>query len=412
MFKLDPSAMTVRFSNLGHFYSHVFLLLYPTVVLGLERDFALPYDQLLGLATASFVLFGAGAIPAGWLGDRWSATGMMAVFFFGVGGAAILTGLATTPWQIAGGLALIGLFGSIYHPVGLALLVQNTAKRGRTLGFNGVFGNLGTAMAALLAGALTDLIHWRAAYILPGAVAVASGVVFLVLARGGKMAERSPQAAPDAELTRAEIVRTMIVLSLTLLCAGLIYQMTAVALPKIFAVRVTDPGGGAALTAGALVTAVYLAAGFSQIVGGYLADRYPLKPVYLGAYLLQVPVLLLAANLAGLPVVFAAVVMVSLNVGASATESSLIAHYSPARWRATAFGAKFTVALGVAAVGVPLVALIFARTGGFYWLFVTMAGLAAGLVATGMFLPRQKMAVAGGPAAATATATAASGGPL
>jgi len=50
---------------------------------------------------------------------------MMRVFFFGIGTASILTGLATGPAQIALGLALVGVFAAIYHPVGIAMLVAN-----------------------------------------------------------------------------------------------------------------------------------------------------------------------------------------------------------------------------------------------------------------------------------------------
>jgi FSR family fosmidomycin resistance protein-like MFS transporter len=38
-----------------------------------------------------------------------------------------------------------------------------------------------------------------------------------------------------------------------------------------------------------------------QLVGGHLADRFPLRPVYIGALLIQVPALWLAASLGGLP---------------------------------------------------------------------------------------------------------------
>src|SRR5229473_6024001 len=89
--------LSMGFSNVGHFFSHLLMLLYPTVVLALEGRFGLTYGELLSLSLAGFILFGAAALPAGWLGDRWSAEGMMVVFFIGTGGAAVLTGLATSP---------------------------------------------------------------------------------------------------------------------------------------------------------------------------------------------------------------------------------------------------------------------------------------------------------------------------
>ena len=93
------------------------MLLFPTIVLGLEDEFNRPYGELISLSIPGFVAFAAGTLPAGWLGDRWSRSGMMAIFFIGIGIATILTGFAQNTWQIAAGLGLIGIFASIYHPM-------------------------------------------------------------------------------------------------------------------------------------------------------------------------------------------------------------------------------------------------------------------------------------------------------
>ncbi|MGH8650451.1 MAG: MFS transporter, partial [Burkholderiales bacterium] len=133
------------FLNVGHALDHLFLLIYPTVVLAMAPEFGLAYSEMLPLALGGFIAFGAGSLPAGWLADRWSRRGMMTVFFIGIGAASIVTGLVQTPWQIAAALTLVGLFGAIYHPVGIAMLVSGREKVGRVLGVNGVFGNLGVA---------------------------------------------------------------------------------------------------------------------------------------------------------------------------------------------------------------------------------------------------------------------------
>lgn len=93
------------FANLGHYYNHVIMLLYPTVVLALEGLFDLSYGDLLSLAFPGFVLFGIAALPAGWLADRWSTRGMMTIYFFGTGAATALTGFARSPFELGAGLA-------------------------------------------------------------------------------------------------------------------------------------------------------------------------------------------------------------------------------------------------------------------------------------------------------------------
>ena len=106
------------------------MLVFPTVVLALAREWDRPHAELLPLTLGGFIAFGAFALPAGWLADHWSRYKMMAVFFFGIGAALFVTGFAQTPWQIGLGLTLIGVFAAIYHPVGIAMLVAAPTKLG------------------------------------------------------------------------------------------------------------------------------------------------------------------------------------------------------------------------------------------------------------------------------------------
>ena len=124
------------FLNIGHLLDHFFMLILTTAVLKMESEFADSYGRLLLLTTWSFFFFGGAALPAGWLGDRWSRRGMMFVFFIGIGAASVLTGFAKDPFHVEIGLALIGVFAAIYHPIGLALVVEDAARVGRALAIN------------------------------------------------------------------------------------------------------------------------------------------------------------------------------------------------------------------------------------------------------------------------------------
>ncbi len=386
------SRLSLMFANVAHSYSHIFMLLYPTVVLALDQVFILSYGELIGLAFPGFVLFGAGALPAGWLGDRWSQSGMIAVFFIGTGVAAIATGFAVTPWQIGLGLAAIGLFASIYHPVGMAWLVRNAVNRGKALGVNGMFGGIGVASAALIAGVLTEMAGWRVAFILPGVISVVTGVAFVALIRKGQVSEASADRAPVAEPARGDRIRGIAVLAVTILCAGMIFQSLSVALPKVFDLRLGSITQGTVIGAGGMVTMVYLFGSLAQVIGGHLADRYPLKTVYITSYVALVPVMFLATLASELPMLLAAVAVVMLNVGSLPAENSLMALYAPARWRGTAFGAKFAISLGISALGVPLVALVYELSGGFAWLFIILGLFAVAVVAVAAFLPAGRAA--------------------
>jgi FSR family fosmidomycin resistance protein-like MFS transporter len=381
------ATLALTFSSVGHFFAHLLMLLYPTVVLVLEGHWGMSFGELLSLSLGGFVLFGLGALPAGWLGDRWSAEGMMVVFFVGTGGAAIATGLTDGPIALAFGLAAIGLFGSIYHPVGTAWLVRNAKNRGRALGVNGISGSIGLGAAAFIAGALAQLIGWRAAFIIPGALCAATGVALFCCVRSGSVVAAQVDRLPEPGASRNDVLRTFIVLSLTMLADGTISQAIPVALPKAFAAGLTGLTDGGTLDAGGFVTLVFLVAATAQLVGGWLADRFAMKTVYILAWVVQVPLFCIAARARDVPLLAAMIAVNYLGVLAVPAENALLARYTPAKWRATAYGAKFLLALGVSTIGVKLVAVIYDATGSFAPLWLTLAGCAAFVALAGLFLP-------------------------
>ena len=75
--------VSIAFLNWAHALDHFVMLIFPTVVIGLELVYARPYSELIVLSTASFVAFGVCSLPAGWLADHWSRRNMMALFYFG-----------------------------------------------------------------------------------------------------------------------------------------------------------------------------------------------------------------------------------------------------------------------------------------------------------------------------------------
>src|SRR5579885_3824994 len=104
----DPAARrSIAFLNWAHALDHFVLLIYPTVVIGLEVIYQRSYAELIALSTAAFVAFGVFSLPAGWLADRWSRRNMMAVFYIGCG--VSLAAAAFAPNLILLGVALFAL---------------------------------------------------------------------------------------------------------------------------------------------------------------------------------------------------------------------------------------------------------------------------------------------------------------
>lgn len=384
----DRSArLSLVFSCLGHAYMHLFTAFYFVIVLALEVDWNRPYHELIELWTLGAFLVGLAALPAGWLGDRWSAPGMMVVFFVGLGLSGILCGLVDTPRALFLGLAAIGLFSAIYHPVGIAWLVKNAASRGKALGINGIFGSLGIAAAGLTAGALIDAYGWRAAFIVPGVVSLVTGLVLLACLRLGLVAEGAGVKRDEPPASRGDMLRAFGILVLTMLIMGLIFQATQAAMPKVFDLRLRDIAGEGTLGIGAIVAGVYLLGGVTQVIGGHLADRWPLKPLYLGTFLLQIPALAGLAAFGGLPLILVAVLVVVLTTAALPAENMLLARFTPERHRSLAYGVKFVLAFAIAPVAIAFVALVQERTGEFVWLYLALAAAAGAAVLAAALLP-------------------------
>lgn len=385
---------SLAFSCAGHTYAHIFEPIFFIVALVLPAEMGLPYEDVLALIVAGKLLYGLLAPLMGWLGDRWSTVGMMVVYFFGLGASAVAVGFAEGPLMLTVALGLMGMFGSIYHPVGIAWLIRNAHDKGKSVGLNGVFGGVGPALAGVAAGGLIAVSGWRAAFIVPGLVVIATGVLFVVLLAKGVVVEAKGDRRPAPVASKGDTIRAGLVLTVTMLCAGLVYQATQPALPKLFAERMGEWGVSGAAAA---VTVVYLVAGLTQIIAGTLADRLSPRLIYVVASLVQVPLLLLLAHggdVGGVPLVILAVLAVSFNMAGIPAENLLLARYTPARWRATAFGMKFILTFGVSGLGVPLVSVIRASTGGFEVLFLLLAA-AAGMVAlAGWWLPVERPAVA------------------
>ena len=383
----ESNRLPLAFSCLGHAYMHMFTAFYFVIVLALEDVWQRPYHELIELWTLGSLLVGLAALPCGWLGDRIGAANMMIVFFVGLGLSGIACGLVEGPSALFLGLTAIGVFSAIYHPVGIAWVVRSAKARGKALGVNGVFGSIGIASAGLVAGALIDGFGWRAAFIVPGAVCLVTGLALLVCHLFGLVPDGVAAAREGQEESRGDMLRAVGVLFLTLLITGAVFQATQAAIPKVFDLRLRDIAGDGTFGIGAIVAGVYTVGGVTQLVGGYLADKFPLKPVYLGTFFLQVLTLTFVSALGGLPLIAMTAMIVLLSVVALPAENLLLARYTPQRHHSFVYGVKFVLAFGTAPASILLVSRIQERTGEFVWLFWALAALAAVAALAALFLP-------------------------
>jgi len=387
----EKKRLEFLFLNLGHLFDHLFILIYATVAaLVLPTAFDMSYSELIIYATPGFIAFGAFALPAGWLADRWSRRGMMIVFFVGIGTSAMLTGLANTPLEIGAGLFLIGVFAAIYHPVGITMVVEaRPVNTGVALGINGVWGNMGVASAAVVAGVLIDASGWRAAFVVPGALAIITGLAYAFLCRadGGAGSKKAGGAKRGAAvLDKRVLVTIFVIIALTTTLGSFIFQSMTFALPKILEERLSNVYESATAI-GVATFSVFAIASVAQIVIGHLVDRHSIRTVFAFVAGLQIPAYMLAVGLSGLPVLVGAVVFMLLIFGQIPINDALLSRITTPEYRSRIYAIKFVLSFSVAAAAIPLVALLHETTG-FDGMFMAMTGVAAVIFLCVLALPR------------------------
>ena len=375
----------VPYINLGHLLDHLVMLVFPTVVVALSRDWGRPYGELLPLAVGGFIAFGAFAIPAGWLADHWSRYKMLAVFFFGIGASLFATGFAQAPWQIAAGLTVTGLFAAIYHPVGIAMLVARPENMGKALGWNGLWGNLGLATAAIISGALMDLYGWRAAFFVPGLLSIAAGIGFVAMVRDPGQAPKKSKTL-GLHIDRPTMLRIFAILLVATACGGVIFNATTIAMPKVFDERLrmlTETSLGI----GVLVAIVYTLAAFSQVVVGNLIDKVEMRRLLLVITALQVPMLVAAASLDGWAMLGVALLMMLAVFGQIPLNDAIVGRYCADEFRARVYAVRYVVTLGVASLAVPMISALHKAEGGFRSVFLVLAVLSSLIFVSSFFFP-------------------------
>ena len=364
--------------------------------LTLAREWGMSYAELIPYATPGFVAFGLFSLPAGWLADKWSREGMMLVFFFGIGISAVATALAQSPLQMAFGLFAIGVFGAIYHPVGIPLVIQGYVKTGLRIAVNGVFGNLGVASAALLTGYLVDQSGWRSAFIWPGLVTIVIGVGYAFLVARGRSKEPSADeggaslataTAGNLQLGRNLLIRIFAIVFFSTAVGSLVFQSTTFSLPKIFDERLGDLAISATLV-GWYAFVVFAIASMGQLVVGYLLDRFSIKAIFVGVAIFQVVFFLAMIGRVGSIALLISIAFMLVVFGQIPINDVLVGRVTKTEWRSRAYGLRYVIGFTVMASAVPMVAWIYARWS-FDALFVVLAAAGAGILIAVMMLPRQ-----------------------
>jgi MFS family permease len=364
---------SIAFLNLAHGLDHFVLLIYPTVVIGLETIYQRGYSEMIALSTAAFVAFGVFSLPAGWLADRWSRRNMMALFYGGCG--VSLAGAAAAPNlpALAAALFALGMFAAIYHPVGMAMLIEACQARGRTLAFNGVCGNLGVSLAAGVSALLATWLGWRAAFLVPAAVCVSAAAIYLALTPDDRHHVKNRVSKPAVPLTpglAAMLFGLFIVIALS---SGTTFNLLTIALPKIVDERLAQHVP--LLLAGSVATLVLICGGLAQLCVGRLVERFTPHGMFAAITVLGFLGNLWAAYADGIALMVALAVAVAAIYGQVTVNDMVLARYTADAWRGRVYAVRYFLLFISAAVAIGMISLLHER-GGFALVLAVNAAIA------------------------------------
>jgi MFS family permease len=381
----DRNVSVALLLNAAHALDHLVLLIFAAAVGAIAVDFGFTrWEDLMPYTAGAFFAFGLGSLPAGRLGDLWGRRSMMLVFFFGIGASLLLVALTQNAAQMAVALTLVGVFAAIYHPVGIPMLVQGSERPGRTIGINGLAGNLGIALAALLTGLLVKYAGWRAAFVAPALLAFVLGFFFARFAPE-EHAPPARRAPSKGELPASVVARAFAVITIAATSASLIFNFTTNGNGEMLRERmqaiIADP---AAL--GMLLAVVYTIASFAQLIVGRLIDRFPIKRLMLAIVAMQIPLFAAAAYAQGWMFFVLAILFMAFVFGAIPFTDALIVRYVDDRMRSRAAGMRLAISFSISSFAVYLLGPLV-KASGFDFLLIAMAVIAALTLSAAAWLP-------------------------
>jgi MFS family permease len=306
----------------------------------------------------------------------------MTLFFFGTGLSMVGTAFAGSATMLALALAATGLFAAIYHPIGTAMLVDAAGdKPGRAIGTNGVFGNVGVALAPVVTAFVASQAGWRAAFLLPGFVSIVLGLMWFRVPAPEAAARHSARSFP--EIPRHLVRRAVIVLLLIAIVSGLVFNAFTLLLPKLIEERL---GGDPRLLplVGSAAFVATLCGALTQFTVGRMIDRMTLKRVFLPISVLLVPGLVAVSYAQGWVVVPMAALVSAAIFGQVTVNETMTARYISPALRTRMYSVRFFVGFLGAAAAAPVVAWLQESTGSLTVVTLVMAGF--GVVTLGCAL--------------------------
>jgi MFS transporter, FSR family, fosmidomycin resistance protein len=175
--------------GVAHGMSHFFQLILPPLFPFLRAEFSVSYAMLGALVSTFYVASGFCQFGAGFAVDRFGARPVLLGGLGLLAGGTLLAGGVTGISWLFPLAAIMGVGNGVFHPADFAVLNANVDPRrlGHAYSTHGIGGTLGYALAPIVSYGLGDILGWRTALLVIGAM----GFLALALLATQKSALRS-----------------------------------------------------------------------------------------------------------------------------------------------------------------------------------------------------------------------------
>jgi len=377
--------------NIGHLLDHFMMLIFAKAAFDAGREFGLSYEEIIVYGTLGVVLFGAAAPLAGWLADKYSRAILITVYPFGLGLGSILAAFSQSTEMLGLSLGILGFFAAIYHPVGIAMIVKRQGKVGLRLGINGVWGNMGVALAPILTGFLIAYADWRLGFLIPSIMCLLFGIsqlfAFIEQNETEVKVDNTKNSKSSSVLTEGWQT-VLFCLSIVTLSGGFIFGSLTFLIPRLFEVNMLQISNDVAIT-GLLAGLVYAIASFSQIGTGWLVDKIPPKYVLAAMGLGQLIFIYIASQSSDFGLLFIMLAAMIFVFGQVPITDVILVKYVKDSWRGRVLSIKFMINLSAGASVLPITSLLLKNGYDFSFVLQCLAFISISVIIAGMLLPNK-----------------------
>ena len=340
----------------SHSLVHALMLTFPSLIPIVQKEFNVGLDTLGFVVSISALLFGLGAIPAGWLDRYLGGKKLMIIYQLGSSIAALVVALSSSFYMMVIGLSFIGLFCSIYHPTGLTLVSQNINKVSKGMAVHGMFGSLGSAFGPLLAVSLATLISWRASYLV---LAILYSILALITFLNITHKNQNINSQKNI-LKKKTNKKALIYYFITNSFLGMAYYGFTTFMPIHLSESTYGflPGISQNMKAGLFPTIVFIAGMIGALLGGKIGEKFDKRISFIIIILFNIPVFFLVGVTSDFTLIICSVMLGIIYFSNQPIGNTLVSDFSDNQNRGFVYGLGFFISFGIGSFAAGLSGMI------------------------------------------------------